>query len=152
MRKVPLLVGFLMLLSALGAVFLAGGPGLAVGAATGHGDGDGCRPVERQYGGCEGLPGRVAPAIVSGEGALFPAGVASSLTVETTGEPTPVLTESGALPPGVRFTDNGDGTATLAGTPSVSSVGVYLLTFTASNGVAPDERLLFTLKVGLPLP
>ena len=35
----------------------------------------------------------------------------------TTGFPISALTETGALPTGVTFVDNGDGTATLAGTP-----------------------------------
>ena len=37
----------------------------------------------------------------------------------TAGFPTATtLTKTGALPAGVTFTDNGDGTATLAGTPA----------------------------------
>ena len=36
----------------------------------------------------------------------------------STGVPTATLSETGALPAGVTFTDNGDGTATLAGTPA----------------------------------
>ena len=36
----------------------------------------------------------------------------------TTGFPTPTVSESGALPGGVTFTDNGNGTATLSGTPA----------------------------------
>jgi hypothetical protein len=45
----------------------------------------------------------------------------------------------------VDFTDNGDGTATLAGTPSTS--GSYPITITASNGVSPDYTQSFTLTV-----
>ena len=35
------------------------------------------------------------------------------------------------------FTDNGDGTATLAGTPAAGTGGTYPLTITAANGTAP---------------
>jgi hypothetical protein len=52
--------------------------------------------------------------------------------VTTTGFPTPSLTEAGALP-GLFFVNNGNGTGTLAGTPTPG--GEYNLTFTATNGV-----------------
>ena len=41
-----------------------------------------------------------------------------TFTVTTSGVPTPGLSEKGGLPRGVKFKDNGDGTATLAGTPA----------------------------------
>jgi hypothetical protein len=46
----------------------------------------------------------------------------------------------------VRFVDNGDGTATLSGKPGngLGQVGDYNLTFTASNGVAPNATQNFT--------
>jgi len=56
-----------------------------------------------------------------------------SFTVTATGNPTPTLTKTGALPMGVTFTDNGDGTATIAGTPTGSASGVYTLTMKAKN-------------------
>ena len=40
-----------------------------------------------------------------------------------------------ALPQGVTFIDNGDGTATFAGTPESYTSGDYPLTITASNGI-----------------
>ena len=43
------------------------------------------------------------------------------------------------------FVDNGDGTATLSGTPDVGSGGIYTFTITATNGVAPDATQTFTL-------
>ena len=45
------------------------------------------------------------------------------------------------------FIDNGDGTATLAGTPAAGTGGTYPITITASNGVAPDATQTFTLTV-----
>jgi uncharacterized membrane protein YdcZ (DUF606 family) len=88
-----------------------------------------------------------APAITSSDNTTFFEGAVGTFTVTTTGVPTPTLALSGALPDGVTFTDNGDGTATLAGTPEDGSVGVYALTFTASNGVPPDATQPFTLTV-----
>lgn len=86
------------------------------------------------------------PAITSGSSALFVAGKAGSFTVATTGYPNPAIAESGALPTGVTFTDNGDGTATLAGTPASGTQGAYALSLTADNGLTPATQSL-TLTV-----
>src|SRR5205085_12196111 len=77
------------------------------------------------------------PAITSADHTTFDVGSAGSFTVTTTaGNPAATtITKSGALPSGVSFTDNGDGTATLSGTPGAGTAGSYSLTFTASNGV-----------------
>ncbi len=48
------------------------------------------------------------------------------------------------------FTDNGDGTATLAGTPATGTHGTYPLIITASNGVNPDATQEFDLTVDAP--
>ena len=45
------------------------------------------------------------------------------------------------------FTDNGDGTATLSGTPAAGTGGTYPITITATNGVSPDATQTFTLTV-----
>lgn len=94
--------------------------------------------------------GTVAPTITSASTATFPLNEASSFTVTTTGLPTPTLSISGTLPEGLSFTDNGDGTATITGTPGPAGSGRYALTITASNGTAPDATLDFTLLVPLP--
>ncbi|MGH3745579.1 MAG: choice-of-anchor Q domain-containing protein, partial [Mycobacteriales bacterium] len=91
-----------------------------------------------------------APAITSGSATSFAIGVASTFTVRTTGAPAPYLTESGALPAGMTFTDNGDGTATLAGTPASGTVGTYPLSLTASNYLAPAGTQAFTVTVSPP--
>ena len=79
-----------------------------------------------------------APTIVAATTGTFTVGLASTLTLSATGVPTPSLSETGALPSGVTFTDNGNGTAVLSGAPAAGSMGTYPLTFTATNGVAPD--------------
>jgi hypothetical protein len=88
-----------------------------------------------------------APTFTSVAAATFTTGTAGSLTITTTGNPTPSITESGALPGGVAFTNNGNGTATLSGTPAAGSGGTYILTLTANNGVAPNATQTFTLTV-----
>ncbi len=87
-----------------------------------------------------------APAITSDASDTETFGVAFSFTVDTTGYPAPKLTKSGALPSGVAFVDNGDGTATIAGTPANSALGVYTLTITAKNSAGTTTQA-FTLTV-----
>jgi hypothetical protein len=89
----------------------------------------------------------VAPSITSGSTTTFTAGHFGTFTVTTTGTPTAALSETGALPGGVTFTDNGNGTATLSGTPAGTARGNYPLTITASNGIPSDAQQSFTLVV-----
>jgi hypothetical protein len=85
-----------------------------------------------------------APVITSPNNATFQVGVLGSFTVTTTGFPTPSLTESGVLPNGVGFQNNGNGTATLKGTPTVS--GTFNISFTATS-TAGSSGQNFTLTV-----
>ncbi|QGN34369.1 putative Ig domain-containing protein [Microlunatus sp. Gsoil 973] len=89
------------------------------------------------------------PTISSADHVTFSEGSPASFTVRTiAGNPKPVaLSSLGALPSGVDFTDNRDGTATIAGTPNAGTRGVYTITVTASNGVDPDATQTFTLTV-----
>ena len=92
-----------------------------------------------------------APVITSADHTTFHRGTAGAFTVTTADDaepPTTTLTEVGALPPGVTFVDNGDGAASLGGTPIAA--GAYSFTITASNGVAPDATQNFTLTVDAP--
>jgi hypothetical protein len=73
-------------------------------------------------------------------------GTAFSMTAASTAYPTATMSESGALPSGLSFTDNGDGTATLSGTPAVGSGGAYSVTITATNSVGVVSQS-FTLRV-----
>lgn len=91
------------------------------------------------------------PDIVSANTAKFTVGTFGSFTVETGGNPVPIIVQSGAaLPANLSFVDNGDGTATLSGTPQAGTAGNYAITFTASNGQLPDAAQPFTLEVGEP--
>ena len=87
-----------------------------------------------------------APAITSANSVSFTAGSPGFFTLETTGFPIPSLSESGALPSGITFADNHNGTGTLSGTTSAS--GSYPITFGASNGVGSPASQAFTLTVG----
>src|SRR5271166_4855422 len=86
-----------------------------------------------------------SPTITIADHTTFTVGQAGSFTITTTGNPTAAITETGALPAGMTFTDNHDGTATLAGTPQPGTAGTYSLTFTANNGFSATET--FTLTV-----
>ena len=88
------------------------------------------------------------PAVTSADHSTFTAGSAGSFTVTTAaGYPPPTtVTVTGTRPPGVSVTDNGDGTATLAGTPAPGTAGSYPLAITASTPTG-STRQAFTLTV-----
>jgi hypothetical protein len=89
-----------------------------------------------------------APAITSANSATFTIGANGTFTVNTTGSPTAKISEAGTLPGGITLADNGDGTATLSGTPDATdTTGAYPITITATNGVSPDATQSFTLTV-----
>jgi hypothetical protein len=88
-----------------------------------------------------------APVITSPASATFTTGTPSLFTVATTGYPVHLSDGGTSLPQGVTFVDNGNGTATLAGTPGATSGGTYRFTITASNGADPDATQAFTLTV-----
>ncbi len=93
----------------------------------------------------------IAPAITSAAATTFTVGTAGTFAVTTTGfpsGPTLTLSDGGAtLPSGVTFVDNGNGTATLAGTPNAGSAGSYPFTITAANGATPNATQSFVLTV-----
>ncbi|MGD0882137.1 MAG: Ig-like domain-containing protein [Acidimicrobiales bacterium] len=86
--------------------------------------------------------GPVAPTITSADATTFSTGTAATFTVTATGSPTPTITESGALPSGVTFTDG-----VLSG--AAASSGTFPITITATNGVGTDAIQSFTLTTEL---
>ena len=56
----------------------------------------------------------------------------TAATIKTAGYPAPAISASG-LPNGVSLTDNGNGTATVSGTPDAGTGGVYPVTITATS-------------------
>ncbi len=92
-----------------------------------------------------------ALAITSANKATFTEGVAGSFTITATGFPTAALAATGALPAGVTFVDNHNGTATLSGTAQTATSGNYTLTIAATDGgVEPKVTQTFTLTIEAP--
>ena len=90
-----------------------------------------------------------AVRFTSADTTTFSVGTPGTFEVTTVGGgAVPTLTVTGALPTGVTFTDNGDRTATLAGTPAAGTAGTYPLTFSATSGTATPVTQAFTLTVG----
>lgn len=112
---------------------------------TGSGAGEcyNCGPFRGFSGGT--LIGTAPPSVTSAVNTSFLFNTASSFTVTATGAPVPAIAVTGTLPTGVTYVDNGDGTGTLAGTPT--SAGSYPLSVTASNTTGPNAPQSFTLVV-----
>ncbi|SPE28736.1 exported hypothetical protein [Candidatus Sulfotelmatomonas gaucii] len=91
-----------------------------------------------------------APAITSVNSTTFTVGTSGTFTVTTAAFPVPTITENGALPGGLIFVDNHNGTGTLSGKATVS--GIYTITFTAQNGVGPAATQTFTLTSETTVP
>jgi hypothetical protein len=85
-----------------------------------------------------------AVTITSANSTTFAAGSPGSFAVTTSGYPIASLLSS-VLPSGLTFTNNGNGTGTLAGT--VATAGTYRFTFTVSNGAGSQYIQAFTLTV-----
>ena len=89
-----------------------------------------------------------AKAITSAESAATTVRTSFSFTVTTTGSPVPRITKTGSLPKYVKLTDNGDGTATISGTPK--KTGTYHLKIRATFGKGKTKTVVtqaFTLTV-----
>jgi hypothetical protein len=117
-------------------------------AGRGQGECYNCGPARGFVAGS--LVGTAAPAITSSASASFTVGVSASFTVTATGAPIPALSVTGALPSGIAFVDNADGTGTFSGAPGTA--GTYALTITASNGAGADAVQPFSLVAFAPAP
>jgi YVTN family beta-propeller protein len=93
--------------------------------------------------------GAQGPAFTSSPSATEPSGARFAFTVTASGSPAPRITWTGRLPTGVRLTDNGDGSATISGTPPKAAAGRYPLTLTASNANGTATQA-FTLTITRP--
>lgn len=89
-----------------------------------------------------------APSITSTSAATLIVGTSAPFMVMTTGNPIPSIKLTGAaLPAGVTFVDNLNGTGALSGTAASGTGGTYALTFTAANGVGTNAVQNFVLTV-----
>jgi hypothetical protein len=87
------------------------------------------------------------PTIASATTVTFSVGQPGKFVVKGAGVPAPALTEIGGLPAGITFTDNGNGTATVAGTPGPGTAGAYPTTVVAVNGTNPPAIKPLTVNV-----
>jgi hypothetical protein len=92
-----------------------------------------------------------APELTGPTTARIVAGFAGTVSYSADGYPVATITRTGALPAGMSFTDNGNGTATISGTPAVTAAGSYPITITASNGINPNAVVHLTLEIAPPL-
>ena len=105
------------------------------------------RPTESDYASAASqsfaLTVSAAPAITSTATATATHGKAFTFTFTASGYPLPNVTHSGTIR-GLTYTNNGNGTATLSGTPTTA--GTYALTITAKNSVGTTTQA-FSLTV-----
>jgi hypothetical protein len=80
-----------------------------------------------------------APAITSEAETEQSLQLPFSFTVTTSGYPAPTLTKTGALPAGVTFVNNGDGSATVAGTPTTGGLFTVKVTAKSSAGTTTQS-------------
>ena len=88
-----------------------------------------------------------APQITSANTTTFNLNTAGTFSVVATGSPVPTISESDTLPSWLHFTDNGDGTGTLSGTPTSTTGSPIIIHFTAKNGISPNASQTFTLNL-----
>jgi sugar lactone lactonase YvrE len=90
-----------------------------------------------------------SPTITSADNTTFTVDSFGTFTVTTTGSPTPNISTDDPLPSGLSFQDNGDGTATLSGTPQTGSGAQYIIRIYAQNenGQAAQDFNLFVNEV-----
>jgi hypothetical protein len=84
-----------------------------------------------------------APSFYASPQVTFRAGSLGNFAIKAHGYPLPTITETGKLPYGVRLSTLG----ILNGTPGIHSGGIYHITVTADNGMAPSATEPFTITV-----
>jgi hypothetical protein len=90
-----------------------------------------------------------SPQITSAPTATAVAGSPFSFTVTTCAATAPVI-KAALLPGGLRLVDNGNGTATISGTPTAREAGPYVATLTASVKSQPAATQALTVTVDHP--
>jgi YVTN family beta-propeller protein len=87
-----------------------------------------------------------SPVITGTSVAPFTTGVAGKDVIASSALPVATFSGTGALPAGLTLNSAG----VLAGTPAAGTGGLYPITITASNGVAPDYSQQINLTVAQP--
>ncbi|MFM7151077.1 MAG: IPT/TIG domain-containing protein, partial [Gemmataceae bacterium] len=93
-----------------------------------------------------GSPTIEAPVFTSGTQFNLQENRQGSFLISTTGNPTASLSIPSALPAGMTFVDNGNGTGYLQGKPTVGTRGTYGITVIASNGLTTSQEITLTIK------
>ena len=84
------------------------------------------------------------PSFTSSSTLAGTVGTPVSLTVTTSGSPSPEVTETGTMAPGFTFSAGSDGEATVSGTPT--KAGTYRMALTATNAAgSATQRLTITV-------
>ena len=92
------------------------------------------------------------PALAEIEPVTILAGGPLTIDVTSTGLPAGAITASGT-PSWLTFTDNGDGTATIEGTPALTDAGDAEIALTIDNGFGTDQLTIeITVDDEVPLP
>jgi virginiamycin B lyase len=95
------------------------------------------------------IVGEPSPVITSANDATGSRGSSLSFVVTTMSASAPTITKKGKLPKHITFVNNGDGTATISGTPATT--GTYQFTIRARLGKGKKASVatqLFTLTIG----
>jgi hypothetical protein len=90
----------------------------------------------------------VAAAISSLATAHFTALGPGSFTIQLGGTPSPAVSETGALPAGLKLVNNGNGTATISGFTALLAIGTHRVTLVATNGVGAGAARTLDIVVG----
>jgi hypothetical protein len=91
-------------------------------------------------------PAAAKPTFLSADSATATVAEPFTFTVAATCVPLPAISEVGVMVMGLHFTDNHDGTATLSGTPAVTTAGVHTFTFVAKS-TAGTTKQTFVLTI-----
>jgi DNA-binding beta-propeller fold protein YncE len=89
----------------------------------------------------------ISPTMQGGSSQTLGIGIPGNVEFLAHGLPTPTITETGSLPAGFTFRQYSSSDVAVVGVPLPGSEGVYPITMTASNGVAPDYTTSFTITV-----
>ncbi|MDO8964021.1 MAG: Ig-like domain-containing protein [Coriobacteriia bacterium] len=88
-----------------------------------------------------------APAFKNSAAVTFTVGTSDSFEVSASGFPVAALESSDALPAGMTFIDDGDGTGSISGTPAAGSGGVRTVRIVAANGLSSSAVQLLRVAV-----
>jgi hypothetical protein len=93
-----------------------------------------------------------APVFSSSDHTTFKVGQASSFLICAPAADDPAFSISGTLPAGIHLVDNGNGSASLTGTPT-GILGTYVVTLTATGlGGAASQQFTLTIAAASSLP